>query len=276
MSTLSQPTQNVIDHIFTAAYSYTNASGFQVQINTQLDGDVNIGNVATSYDFFLNGLTLSEIIGNNFPPVRWADYPAVNNVNLSGHYITSLSGAEKLTVNVCGGMIVTGDNDFGFSLGIGHLTVAIGNIVTTCGNVAAGGNLTATGNANIDKNITAGGTIKSTGGSIYNPIAFSVNNNSGSLTFNGSDGYYKTNYIGLVTGETTMPSYLFLSVSGSCNVLAGDHLEIMSTNAGVGNPLNLVTYSASGVYAVKFSICDRVLHEYVYFGAPKNDWVELY
>uniref|UniRef100_A0A6C0I6P3 Uncharacterized protein n=1 Tax=viral metagenome TaxID=1070528 RepID=A0A6C0I6P3_9ZZZZ len=276
MSLLSQPTQNVIDHIFTAAYSYTNVDGFQVQINTQLDGNVNIGNVNTSYGLLLNGQTISDIIGNSFPPDRWADYPAVNNVNMSGYYITNLSGNTPLTVNVCGGLIVTGTDNFGFSLGVGNLTVAIGNIVTLCGNAAIAGNIAVDGNANIGCNVNIGGKIKAIGGSIYNPKSFTVDTNGGTSNYTGSN-YQGSDYIGLVTGDGVSASYLFLTTASSETAYNGQHVEIVSTNASSGNPLNLVVYNPStSTYYIRYTICDRVLHEYVYFGAPTSDWIELY
>jgi hypothetical protein len=408
---MSTSTQNVIDHIFTAAYSYTNASGFQVQINTNLDGNVYIGDVDTSYSLYVNGLTISEIVNTSYPPYNWANYPATRYVDLSGNWLCSLSGGiQRLSVNVCGALVV---ND-GIDVGFGDITVASGNFVTASGNIVSHGNIAVDCNANIGGDITVGGTIHVTGdistmgimnamGGILVGASSSLGGNvsvdgsanivgnistTGSANISGSvfvDGsasifgnifsggsaniignvsaggsanicgniftrgsatilqnisaggsaniasnmliggsanivgnilisgsanivgniscsgtitalsgyvysakvfdvdntnspvnYRGTNYIGYVRLVNATDNYLLLSTATNCNVVAGNHVEIKTTNATVTQLLNVVVYNlSSATYSVLATITDTSLHEFVYFGSPTN-WVQLY
>ena len=275
MSLLSQPTQNVIDHIFTAAYSYTNAEGFQVQINTQLDGDVNIGTVNTSYELFVNGLTISQI-ATGATPYSWANFPAINTVNLSGNWLTSLSGGvDLLSVNVCGALVVTD----GIDVAVGNITVAQGNFVTACGNIVAHGNIVVDGNLVSGGRATLSGTINAQGGSIYNPKAFSVNNNSGFPFYTGSN-WYGSNYIGYVNLiNTSDTNYLFLNTPTTVGqLLPGSHVELKigNQNPSGTNVLNVIAYSSSVTSTVIGTISDGNLHEFVYFGSPTLQWIQLY
>ncbi len=269
---MSTSTQNVIDHIFTTAYTYTNASGFQVQINTTLDGDVTIGNTDTSYNLYLNGLTVSQIVNTAYPPYNWADYPATNTVNLSGNWLASLSGTQKLSVNVCGALVV---ND-GIDVAVGNIAVASGNFVTASGNIVAHGNIAVDCNANIGGDITAGGTVNALGGSIYNPKYLTVNSNGGVSNYTGSN-YSGINYIGIVTlGTLSAKNYLFLSTSANYTSVVGDHVQIKTTNATLTTCLLLVAYTSPTVYSVVGTISDKALHEFVYFGSPLFSWEQLY
>jgi len=268
---MSTTTPNVIDHIFTTAYSYTNASGFQVQINTNLDGNVTIGNANTSYSLFLNGLTISQLVNTAYPPYNWADYPAVNTVNLSGNWLCSLSGGtEQLSVNVCGALVV---ND-GIDVAVGNITVVNGNFITASGNIVAHGNIAVDCNVNIGGNITLSGTVIAEGGLLYNAKSFTVDSNAGGNTYTSSN-YQGINYLGYVyLAGPDDDKYLFLTVAGNCNLHPGYYVEIKTTNATLTNLLNLVTYNSVGsTYNTLYTITDTSLHKYVYFGTP--GWVEL-
>ncbi len=271
MSLPSQPTQNVIDHIFTAAYSYTNVSGFQVQINTQLDGTVSIGNVDTCYNLFINGLTVSELaVGAT--PYTWANFPAINTVNLSGNWLTSLSGGtERLSVNVCGALVVTD----GINVANGNIAVARGNFVTASGNIVAHGNIAIDCNANIGGSISLSGTVNAERGYIYNTKRFNVNGNGGTSNYTGSNSN-GLNYIGYVQLENIPGNnYLFLTATPSDLVMSGANVEIKTINASSTNSLNLVVYSSPGVWTKLFTINDTLLHKFVYFGDAFT-WVQLY
>jgi len=209
-------------------------------------------------------------VNTAYPPYNWADYPAVNTVNLSGNWLCSLSGTQKLSVNVCGALVV---ND-GIDVAVGNITVVNGNFVTASGNIVAHGNIAVDCNVNIGGNITLSGTVTADRGVLYNAKSFTVDFNGGNSTYNNSN-YYGINYIGNVTlAGPDNNKYLFLTVSGNCNLHTGYYVEIKTTNGTLTKPLNLVTYNSVGsTYNVLYTITDKSLHRYVYFGTP--GWIEL-
>lgn len=114
---------NLLGSIFTPRYTFCDALGFQVQVDTCLNGNVTIGNLGTSYSLLLNGMPFSGS-GN---PSTWAQYPAIAPVNLSGNV---LSDASNGFVTVSGTIIST-DTIYAF----GNIESATGNIVTTGGGI---------------------------------------------------------------------------------------------------------------------------------------------
>ena len=273
---MSTSTQNVIDHIFTTAYSYTNLSGFQVQIKTKLDGDVNIGDLYTNYTLYINGIDLLDLVQQYYPPSNWASFPALNTVDLGGNWLSSFApGGQPLSVNVSGALVVTG----GINAVFGNIPVEDGNFVTASGNIFAKGNIVVDCNAIIGGDVAVGGTIVSAGGSIYNPKAFSVDGNGSSSNYNPAypQNYQGKNYIGLVSlTSPAVNNYLFLNTADNPDIIAGDHVEIKATNATIPTPLKIVYFTAPSTYTVLDTINDTLLHEYVYFGAPSFIWVKLY
>lgn len=125
--------QNYLTGIFHPVYTWVSGLGFQARLDTSLNGNVYIGTTSTSYSLLLNG---NPIIG----PASWAQFPAVTDVNLSGHFIFSTSGGSNYPVTVSGDLMTTGGVD-------------------VASNLAVNGNIAANGNLAVNGNIGVGGTI---------------------------------------------------------------------------------------------------------------------
>ncbi len=127
--------QNYLTGIFHPVYTWVGGLGFQARLDTSLNGNVYIGTSSTSYTLLLNGNPIqfqSE--------ASWAQFPAVTDVNMSGHFLYSLSGGSNYPVTVSGDLAVTGGVDI-------------------ASNLAVNGNIAANGNLAVNGNIGVGGTI---------------------------------------------------------------------------------------------------------------------
>ena len=113
---------NFLTGVFHPQYTFDTTNGVQMRLDTSLDGNVTIGDLTTSYAFLVNGLP----VGSGGDVSRWADYPAKNNVDLSGYSITSSTGGITLSGSV---------------YALGNIAIPSGNIVLASGNIAVGGDL---------------------------------------------------------------------------------------------------------------------------------------
>lgn len=147
--------QNIFRNIFQPAYTFVNGE-FQSRIDTDLPGNVEIGNSNTNYTLFLNG----EAVATALSVSSWSIYPATSAVNMtnypitnvaniavgktsvSSNYVVDVSGSVLCSSNIVSlGNIVAGG---GITTGIGNLTIPLGNIVVASGNVVILGGLTGT------------------------------------------------------------------------------------------------------------------------------------
>lgn len=147
--------QNVLRNIFQPAYSLCGGE-FQARIDTNLPGNVEIGNSNTNYTFFLNG----EAVATALSVSSWSTYPATSLVNMANYSINNISSlavgkssvSSSYSVDVSGSIICSsnivssGNVVAGGSIttGIGNLTIPQGNIVVASGNVVILGALNAT------------------------------------------------------------------------------------------------------------------------------------
>jgi hypothetical protein len=147
--------QNILRNIFIPGYIFQNGE-FQSRIDTNLPGNVEIGDSNTNYSLLLNG----ELVATELSVSAWSTFPAVSTVNVanypivnvssiavgktnvSSNYVIDVSGSILCSSNVVSsGNIVAGG---GISTGIGNLTIPLGNIVVASGNVVIVGGITGT------------------------------------------------------------------------------------------------------------------------------------
>lgn len=129
--------QNYLTGIFHPVYTWVGGLGFQARLDTSLNGNVYIGTSSTSYTLLLNGNPIQSLSG---AAAQWAQFPAITDVDMSGHALYSLSGGSAYPVTVSGDLAVTSGIDI-------------------ASNLAVNGNIAANGNLAINGNIGVGGTI---------------------------------------------------------------------------------------------------------------------
>lgn len=141
MSNYYQPTSNIslLKQLFGTTYAFdSNANEFKTKINLALPGDLAVGSADTSYNLYVNGnavattLTISQSIAAGV--AKWAEYPAVRNVDLAGFNIINASNIittnvstdtiNGVPVNASGGvtdnrLVITGANSIYIGLSSG-------------------------------------------------------------------------------------------------------------------------------------------------------------
>jgi len=130
----------LLSNIFVPTYLWDSNVGFVPQLNTYLQGDVNIGNSNTAYGFAINGVPYVATTVSD-----WAKYPALANVNMSGFMISNLATPYgNNPVNNAKGAAVSFYNDFYtgmFSPSMGQVAfmTSMNGFVNLCSLVITGG-----------------------------------------------------------------------------------------------------------------------------------------
>jgi len=168
--------QNYLTGIFHPVYTWVSGLGFQARLDTSLNGNVYIGTASTSYSLLLNGNPIES-------PALWANFPAVSNVNLSGHFIFSTSGGSNYPVTVSGDLMTTGGVDVASNLAVNGNIATNGNLAVN-GDIGVGGTINGVtlgaGNSTVSASTYAGATTST----ITIPyIASNISVGTGSFTY---------------------------------------------------------------------------------------------
>lgn len=147
--------QNIFRNLFVPGYIFQNGE-FQSRIDTNLPGNVEIGDSNTNYSLLLNG----ELVATALSISAWSTFPAVSSINAAKYEIIDVSSIAIGKINVssnyaldvsgsilCSSNIVSSGNIVaggGISTGVGNLTIPLGNIVVASGNVVILGGITGT------------------------------------------------------------------------------------------------------------------------------------
>lgn len=141
--------------VFTPVYTYTPSGGFNVRIDTNLPGNVAIGDIGTNYDLLLNGLPLN----NSGASSQWSLFPAVSTVNLCGNTLTdSATGVVTISGAIGGdsGMLGVLGN---IGVGNGNVILTSGNLVLTAGNITVNGDEFVSGTLTVPADTTGNGAV---------------------------------------------------------------------------------------------------------------------
>jgi hypothetical protein len=270
---MGESVPNLLDGIFRVAYSYS-TTGFTAQVNTSLDGNVTIGNSATNYSLLLNGVAVSTSGGSGVLPSNWAQYPAVQDVNMSGYRLyspnnTIFFGVSAGLGSISGTVIAIGRsaavNNIGSAsvIAIGNNAAAsngAGNVVaigSSAGNNNLGGSVVIIGNnagsSNTGGNVIAIGTTAATNNTGINVIAIGNNagySNTGSLcTFIGNNpnvAVTNASDYQLIVYSTTAGNPL-IQGNTLTNIVTLNRLQVKTVDPSTSatGPLSQIYYSAS-------------------------------
>jgi hypothetical protein len=224
---MGESVPNLLDGIFRVAYTYS-TTGFTAQVNTSLDGNVTIGNSATNYSLLLNGVAVSTSGGSGVLPSNWAQYPAVQDVNISG-YNLNVSGATTLS-----GLVVQNNIVIGASGGSSTLTLN-------------GSNITAGGTPSNWAQYPAVQDVNMSGYRIYSPnntVFFGLSAGLGSISGaiiaignNAATSNTASNVVAIgrdaATSNTGASTVMIGVNAGASNT--GDNIVAIGTTAGVNN-----------------------------------------
>ena len=152
-SNILLPTGNIA----VATGNITAGGNLLVEGTSRFGGDVNIGDLTTSYALLVNGLP----VGSGGDVSRWADYPAKNNVDLSGYSITSSTGGITLS---------------GCVYALGNIAIPSGNIVLASGDIAVGGSLIVEGATRLVGPTVTNDVLDAEGGIISSNISVPIGN----------------------------------------------------------------------------------------------------
>lgn len=268
MSIVTSNVTSYLQSVFHPEWTYTSVSGFQLQLNTSLDGNVTIGNSNTNYTFELNGqvisasgqgvsslnglqgaLTISTTTTTNISIYTsgqnifvdfsgaggsvvdvsdWANYRAVSNVDLCGNYLLDSTGS----VNVCGHLLVTN----GLSVN-GNITSASGNLVLTEGNVVlTSGNIVATGGS-ITSNFNVGNML-------------SLTRSANTLCHSVIYGYFDLAQVRINYG---------ISPSGATDVTYGTGFSVITFNQPFLNNQYMITFGDAVTSTTTLSLANARL-----------------
>jgi len=145
---------NIFSNIFVPTYVYDNNRGFIPQLNTYLQGDVNIGDISTNYTLKLNGQPITPGGGGGGTTLSSGQY--------FGDYLRWNPGTSSWAV---GSLNVTIGKDAG-AVNQGSNGVAIG---TGAGNISQGANSIAIGvSAGYDSQSANSIILNATGGDFAN------------------------------------------------------------------------------------------------------------
>ncbi|NBW09184.1 MAG: hypothetical protein EBR82_14290 [Caulobacteraceae bacterium] len=214
-SNILLPTGNIA----VATGNITAGGNLLVEGTSRFGGDVNIGDLTTSYALLVNGLPVA--LGRDVS--RWADYPAKNNVDLSGYSITSSTGGITLS---------------GCVYALGNIAIPSGNIVLASGDIAVGGSLIVEGATRLVGPTVINDVLYAEGGIISSNISVPIGNillASGNIVTNGTlfvggSGRFDGNVnIGdLSTNYTLTLNGVSLS-SGVSSIAAGTGITLSGT-----------------------------------------------
>ena len=88
---------NLVRNVFVPSYTYDGARGqFMVQVDTNLRGNVNVGDINTQYLFRINGSVVQTVSSQP----NWSTIPAVQSVNMNNYGLNNISISPVVLPNL--------------------------------------------------------------------------------------------------------------------------------------------------------------------------------
>ena len=230
----------LLSNIFVPTYTFDSAkSEFQVQLDTYLQGNVNIGTSNTNYGFSINGnpyvqLTLSQ----------WATAPAVATVDMSAYRIVNL-GNQTQSDQKYGRPALSFQNDaltgiYSSNLGeVGVLTAGVSGLLVTASGVSNRSNTSnSIGGISLSSGIITASSLFLSGGGL-------------SMTGNLSMGSYLFMAGGItLSGTTISGAGTTINICGAVTTSSGlTTTRITTTEPASANTIGGVNLSSGTISA---------------------------
>ena len=249
---------NIIKNIFVPQYQFSNGY-FHASVNTQLPGNVTVGNATTNFLVTVNNrlvMTLSDL-------QNWSYFFATSNVILNSNSITTVSKLTFLGGNTTSSYMIDATT--------GTINVSQYSLksvpITLSGGLPAWAAYPASGTVLMNSNTLSGtqAIVMASGASITNPI-------QGAIAFSGASGetmrLNQTGMLGIGT-TTALPAGYGLDVSGASMFSSLIRLVTSDTAGPNSNSFFIQTVSSgSSNYDVRMGTLGAATNLFICTGTP--------